>query len=163
MVNSAGEEHIIGQIETITGWACFARPFCFSRKGYCVEIGVFTGLFSEVLCRAGLKVYDIDPWLIYPEFYGSFGNQERQEGYFEKAKKRLAPYDCTIIRKTSMEAVKGFEDNSLDFVYIDGNHSFKGVVEDIWEWSKKVKKVGLFLATIIILIKINHFTWTLNL
>ena len=120
-------------------------PEFFKEMGFKVgaEIGVFTGLFSEVLCRAGLKVYSIDPWIIYPEFYGPFGNQERQEKYYEKTKKRLAPYDCVIIRKTSMEAVKDFEDGSLDFVYIDGSHDFMHVTEDIWEWSKKVKKGGI--------------------
>lgn len=42
-----------------------------------------------------------------------------------------------------MEAVKDFDDESVDFVYIDGNHEFKYVAEDICEWSKKVKKGGV--------------------
>jgi hypothetical protein len=48
-----------------------------------------------------------------------------------------------MVRKKSMDAVKDFEDESLDFVYIDGHHGFKFVTEDIWEWSKKVKKGGV--------------------
>jgi len=44
-----------------------------------------------------------------------------------------------------MDAVKDFEDDSIDFVYIDGNHSFKYVAEDICEWVKKVK-VGGFVC-----------------
>jgi hypothetical protein len=31
----------------------------------------------------------------------------------------------------------------LDFVYIDGNHIFKNVAEDLWEWSRKVRKGGI--------------------
>ena len=42
-----------------------------------------------------------------------------------------------------MEALKDFKDNSLDFVYIDGHHGFKWVAEDIYWWSKKVKKGGI--------------------
>lgn len=42
-----------------------------------------------------------------------------------------------------MDAVKDFEDESLDFVYIDGHHGFKYVTEDIFEWSKKIKKGGV--------------------
>lgn len=42
-----------------------------------------------------------------------------------------------------MDAVKDFADESLDFVYIDGNHNLKYVVEDICEWSKKVKNGGI--------------------
>jgi hypothetical protein len=63
---------------------------------------------------------------------------------YEESKKRLEPYpNCTIIRKMSMDAVKDFEDSSIDFVYIDGNHSFKYVSEDICEWIKKVKEGGV--------------------
>ena len=42
-----------------------------------------------------------------------------------------------------MEAVKQFKDGSLDFVYIDGNHTFEYVINDIAEWSKKVRKGGI--------------------
>ncbi len=42
-----------------------------------------------------------------------------------------------------MEAAEDFEDNSIDFVYIDANHGFKYVAEDLWEWSKKVRSGGV--------------------
>ena len=42
-----------------------------------------------------------------------------------------------------MDAVKDFENESIDFVYIDGNHGFKFITEDIYEWSKKVRKGGI--------------------
>ena len=42
-----------------------------------------------------------------------------------------------------MDAVKDFPDRSLDFVYIDANHDVRHVIEDIEEWSKKIKKGGI--------------------
>jgi hypothetical protein len=39
-----------------------------------------------------------------------------------------------------------FEDNSLDFVYIDANHTYEGVKEDIKYWYPKVKPGGLLLG-----------------
>lgn len=42
-----------------------------------------------------------------------------------------------------MEAVKQFEDESLDFVYIDADHSFITSANDVYEWSKKVRKGGI--------------------
>jgi hypothetical protein len=39
-----------------------------------------------------------------------------------------------------MDALNDFEDDSLDFVYIDGNHEFPYVAEDLFHWSKKVRK-----------------------
>ncbi len=119
-------------------------PGFFVEMGYTagVEIGVDKGEFSEKLCQAGLTIYAIDPWLNYPEYFKR-QRQDRLDETYEATKRRLAPYTCTIIRKTSMEAVKNFTDESLDFVYIDGNHEFKYVTEDIYEWSKKVKQGGV--------------------
>lgn len=119
-------------------------PEFFREMGFKVgaEIGVEKGELTEALCRSGLKMYAIDPWLAYEDLKVVV-SQQTHDTFYEEAKKRLAPYDCTIIRKTSMEAVKDFEDGSLDFVYIDANHSFKYIAEDICEWSKKVKKGGV--------------------
>lgn len=118
-------------------------PEFFKMMGYKVgvEIGVCKGEYSEILAKAGLKIYSVDPYTTYPGYSGA-GIQERLDAELAEATERLAPYDATIVRKTSMEAVKGFEDESLDFVYIDGHHEFKYVVEDIAEWSKKVRKGG---------------------
>lgn len=121
-------------------------PEFFKEMGFTVgaEIGVYIGVFSETLCKAGLKLYSIDSWRLYPDYQkNTHCSQEKMEEQYEMVKKKLAPYDCTIIRKTSMEALADIPDRSLDFVYIDGNHSFKYIAEDIFEWSKKVKKGGV--------------------
>jgi len=69
--------------------------------------------------------------------------QWRQDAYYEEVKVKLAPYNCEIIKATSMDAVKTFADESLDFVYIDANHNYEFVRDDIREWSKKVRKGGI--------------------
>ncbi|OGE14677.1 hypothetical protein A3F00_00680 [Candidatus Daviesbacteria bacterium RIFCSPHIGHO2_12_FULL_37_11] len=106
------------------------------------EIGVKTGDFSEIICRTGLKLYGIDPYIIYDD-YVEPETQKSLNRAMKKAADRLKAYDFTAIKKTSMGALHDFPDESLDFVYIDGNHSFKFVAEDIFEWSKKVKKGGI--------------------
>lgn len=120
-------------------------PKFFVKMGYKVgaEVGVYKGEFSEKLCQAGLTLYAIDPWRIYKD-YGNPRGQKRLDFQYEHTKRVLAPYtNCTIVRKTSMEAVEDFADKSLDFVYIDGNHEFRYIAEDLYEWSKKVKKGGI--------------------
>ena len=42
-----------------------------------------------------------------------------------------------------MEAIKDFKPESLDFVYIDANHSYKNMKDDIEGWSKIVRKGGI--------------------
>ena len=45
-----------------------------------------------------------------------------------------------------MDALADFEDSSLDFVFIDGNHTFDYAVSDIIYWSYKVRKGGIVAA-----------------
>jgi hypothetical protein len=42
-----------------------------------------------------------------------------------------------------MDALKDFDDGSLDFVYLDGDHRFPYIAEDIFFWWNKVKKGGI--------------------
>ena len=118
------------------------------KKG--VEVGTASGIYALRMLKLcpDIHLYCVDPWLAY-EYYTerpSYENdQAYMDGFFEKAKNRTARFGdrVTFIRKFSMDAVKDFADNSLDFVYIDGNHSFEYVVEDIAQWSKKVRPGGI--------------------
>ena len=110
-----------------------------------VEIGVYRGEYAEVLAKSGLKMYGVDPWLAYVEYpyYNYVNEQWREDENYSETVKRIAPYpNYQLIRNTSIGALDYFEDNSLDFCYIDGNHSFKYVAEDICNWIKKVKPGG---------------------
>ena len=121
-------------------------PEFFMKMGYRVgaEIGVYKGWYSRKLAKAGLKVYAIDAWTPYPGFDRvEDARIERQEELYHKAWKLLSRYEkVTIIRKFSMDALKDFEDESLDWVHVDSNHILKYALEDIDGWSKKVKRGG---------------------
>jgi len=119
-------------------------PQFFVEMGYKVgaEIGVDSGEFSQKICRVGLKLFAVDPWKNFDDYQYS-GGQKKFDSIYEHTKQTMSAFpNCTIVRKSSIEAVTDFEDESLDFVYIDGNHSFRYVSEDISEWAKKVKKEG---------------------
>jgi len=120
----------------------------FKELGYKVgaEIGIEEGKYSKTLSQMnrGVKLYCIDPWIsAYDGEYRKQLNQEYMDMLMNNAITRLGRYNCEIVRKTSMEAVKDFPDNSLDFVYIDGNHRFEYVVNDLAEWSKKIRPGGI--------------------
>jgi hypothetical protein len=114
------------------------------KKG--AEIGTEKGQYAEILCQGipNLKLFCIDPWKVYKDFQDSWGqDQGLWDTLFEKTKRKLSRYNCELIRKTSMEAVKDFKPNSLDFVFIDGNHDFEYVINDIIQWMKIVRPGGI--------------------
>jgi len=107
------------------------------------EIGVCQGKFSRVFCWniPNVKLYCIDTWEVDKNDPWDYG--EAHSVHYERAKKILAPFDAILIKKKSMDAVKTFADNSLDFVYIDSNHTYEYTLQDITEWSKKVRSGGI--------------------
>lgn len=118
----------------------------FTKLGFTsgAEIGVLFGRYSKILCESNpkLKLYNIDPWLAYSG-YKDLTTQKNFDDLYEETKQTLAPFNCEIIRKKSLDAVGNFENNSLDFVYLDGNHEFASETNDIYEWSGKIKSGGI--------------------
>lgn len=110
------------------------------------EIGVQEGSYSKILLERipGLKLYGIDLWELYPG-YRDFRQYEILKSY-ETTKKNVNGFDCELIKDWSHKAVERFEDESLDFVFIDGNHAYEWVVQDIALWSKKVRKGGIIFG-----------------
>ena len=108
-----------------------------------VEIGVADGKHSEILCvnNPNLHLYAIDPWEQYSGYIDY--TRGRLDYFYTHATQRLQPYNITILRKKSMEAVVDFADGELDFVYIDGAHDFKSVAEDVCDWARKVRVGGV--------------------
>lgn len=108
------------------------------------EIGVRGGDYSDILCMKipGLKLYAVDPYEPH-EGYKDIQKRSTFDKYMEEAYKKLESFDVEFMREYSVDAVEKFLDESLDFVYIDGDHSYKSVVDDITLWSKKVKKGGI--------------------
>lgn len=108
------------------------------------EIGTEYGLYAEILCQANpkAKLFCIDPWKAYTG-YREHVTQSKLDDIYRSAKTRLAPYNCQLIKSTSMDALSDIADESLDFVYIDGNHEYSYVSQDIKHWSTKIKPGGI--------------------
>jgi hypothetical protein len=119
-------------------------PQFFVDMGYKtgVELGVYAADFTEKFAKIGLTIYGIDPWIWYPG--GGHSSQRGQNKRYLLSLEKVSAYEnCHLIRKTSAEALKDFEDESLDFIYIDADHSFPHIAHDIFYWEKKVRKGGI--------------------
>jgi hypothetical protein len=108
-----------------------------------VEIGVARGINAKrMLSRLSIKkLYLIDPYLSF-----KIGNKNYPYSMsdFEFAKRNLRGYKGKIswILKKSKGAIDDIP-NNLDFVYIDGNHSYEYVKDDIKSYFPKLKKGGV--------------------
>lgn len=102
-----------------------------------VEVGVKKGEFSKVLCEKNpnIELYCVDPW--------STKLSTNSNRYYKTAVQTLSPYNAKLLKMNSMDALKNFPDESLDFAYIDANHSFDFCCPDIIFWSQKVRKGGI--------------------
>lgn len=100
-----------------------------------IEVGTQYGLSAVMWCEGipGLKLVCVDSY-----------SRERSEPYGH-AKELSEKYGYELLKMTSMEAVDRFENGSVDFVHIDGDHYFDTCVQDIVRYSLKVKIGGLVI------------------
>lgn len=125
-----------------SGLAGLFRDLGFTKGA---EIGVLQGAYSKVLLDTipDLELLGVDAWTFY-HTYHDFRRQKQLDEFKADSKKVYDQYPkARMMQAWSMDAVKTVEDNSLDFVFIDGNHAFEYVANDIAEWSKKVRPGGI--------------------
>lgn len=117
-------------------------------KGYHTgaEIGVRAGEMAKIIMDTGVveKYYLIDPWKHQdPQQYHAEVNYSDQdfEQVYQGAMKLLENYrdKIEIYREYSHDAVCNISDESLDWVYVDGNHAFHWTLQDLDLWYSKVK------------------------
>jgi len=112
------------------------------KKG--AEVGVERGVYSEQICKRnpGVELHLVDAWQVYPT-YREHLTQSKLDGFVEYTKEKLKGYNVKFHKGFSMEVVKKFAPKSLDFVYIDANHTLPFVIEDLYHWEKVVRHGGV--------------------
>ena len=119
-----------------------------------IEIGTDAGTSTVHLLESipDLTLHGIDPYTPYTDWGGNpcTGWHEAKvtdgnESY-DLFMKKLEPYAnrYTHHRKTSDDALADFEDESMDFIFIDGLHTYKQVLTDCKNYYPKLKKGGMF-------------------
>lgn len=120
------------------------------------EVGCGYGQHSKQILRDTNveKHYMVDQYKFYPNDGFSEGIQsiqssqtldEKFDDFCQIVQNQVSEFGnrCTFIRKPSIEAAKDISDNSLDAVFVDANHEFKYVLEDLYAWYEKVKAGGV--------------------
>jgi hypothetical protein len=121
------------------------------------EIGVHEGDFSRRILRLARprRLHLIDPWRYESaethaqSLYGGRlgGDQARMDARYaavlRRFRREVASGQVDVRRQRSDEACAAFEDDSLDWVYIDGDHRYEQVLRDLELYSRTVKPGGL--------------------
>ncbi len=115
------------------------------------EVGVFCGHTAEALLRElpELRLWMVDPWRPYAG-HSSIGDQTAEE--LQQAMEtalfwtEFAADRRFVLREPSPAAATRFQDATLDFVFIDGNHRYESVCADIHAWWPKLRSGGLLIG-----------------
>lgn len=126
------------------------------KNAVCAEIGVWKGEFSKQILQYATpkQLHLVDPWRFAAQFpqrwYGGLaaGCQQDMDRIYEGVVAQFWETQNVVIhRNDSVDAVKLFCDGSLDWVYIDGDHSYNAVLCDLREWNTKISWLkGGFIA-----------------
>ena len=125
------------------------------KKG--AELGVWKGKTYKYLLThcpdltlIGVDLYQPQPGSNGPETWvaGENGHEWDHERYYKEITdfQELIGNRAQFIRATTKQASLQVEDESLDFVFIDADHSYEAVKQDIDLWEKKVKPGGCVLG-----------------
>lgn len=113
-----------------------------------VEVGVWKGDFAkQVLEQCGLieRYYMIDPWALLPDWKKPLNvdTQVFDDVYAEAMEKTaFASEKVVVLRGRTKEVIDEIPDESLDFAYIDGDHTLRGITIDLIKLLPKMKKNG---------------------
>jgi len=118
-----------------------------------VEIGVFRGgtakriLNNLDIQKMITEYWTIDPWELDPPIlnYGLNMSQKDWDNNYKKVSQMMRYFtQLKVLRLFSVEAATLFWDGYFDLIFIDANHLYEAVIEDIKAWLPKLKKGGIF-------------------
>jgi hypothetical protein len=120
------------------------------------EIGVWTGGFSNFILETihPNKIHLIDVWTFDNHTNKAYGSNIKNQEHINEAyeftcnrfKEQVEKRQVVIHKMSSEEACQLFNNNYLDWVYIDGNHTYESVKQDLNIWTNKVKSGGFIIG-----------------
>jgi hypothetical protein len=123
------------------------------KGGVCAEIGVWKGDFAQVILDVlqPEKLFLIDPWKAQ-EYDGAWYNRSQDEmdeiraDVMKRFALEIVRNKVELLQMYSANASWLFDNNSLDFVYIDGCHLYKFIKNDLKMFWPKLKSGGRMMG-----------------
>lgn len=110
-----------------------------------VQIGSYRGESTELFIKSGVfkRLYCIDPWENEYDSKDISSNEQISLAEQDFDNKFKGNEIVKKIRMASQSAVSMFEDETIDFIYIDACHQYNSVKRDITNYYSKVKIGGI--------------------
>lgn len=113
------------------------------------EIGVYRGDFSlELVKREPAKLYLVDAWKSYDAYALDSINATNQDQNCIDTKFRLQKWIdegmVEVVRGMSADVARSWT-QPLTWAFLDGNHTYSFVLEDLREWSKHIEPDGFIM------------------
>jgi hypothetical protein len=119
-------------------------------NGIGVELGSFKGQFANtILNNWGGKLLMVDVWreLPHQEYDDASNHREHIDAYSQSMENIKGFEDrAYMLRMKGEHACDFIQDESLDFIYIDANHTYDAVKQDLKLWYPKIKSGGLVMG-----------------
>ena len=116
------------------------------RQSRYLEVGSFVGTTARLAADAGFKqITCIDTWEggTDPNDWINGLYQDKGDEVYETFKVNTVGLPTTAIRTTSYNAASTFGDESQDIIFLDADHSYEAVKQDIELWWPKVRPGGV--------------------
>lgn len=113
-----------------------------------IEIGTCRAESTAYLlekCPNIQRIFTIDPYMGYQDWNGEI-TQNDVDRFMAVAKKNLEPYGDRVrmIREPSTQASNNFTDTLVDFIFVDGDHSYDATLADCEAYYPFLKEGGFF-------------------
>ncbi len=140
---------------TIDGWMepselewLYDTARSMPRDARVVEVGCWKGRSTVALCegltdRPGAQIWAVDTFLGDESVERAFGEFDSERILDEFRKNTAAYSSLNLLISRSVQASSSFDDGSLDWIFVDGDHAYDAVVADIVAWAPKLKPDGL--------------------
>lgn len=138
----------------VKGWTDFDNIYQeqvnkAENRAVFVEIGTAYGksaiMMAEKIRESGkdIKFITIDPFTGSPDEIGAYDKDMYYQFLANLRETGFQDY-VSSVKLTSEQASKMFDKESIDFCFVDGLHTYLGVMEDLQNYWPLIKKGGTF-------------------
>jgi len=138
---------VVGDVRTLN----YLADKCTKKNSLIIEIGSWKGHSSWVLGRLakerGGKVICVDHWRGSPTVQHHIDEVKTKDilAIFRNNMRLMGMEDCVLpMAMDSLTAASLLKDDIADMIFIDADHRYSSIIQDIKAWYPKLKTGGIF-------------------